>query len=42
MLLSAAARVATLGGVPAGAFAVVTDENSTRFGTGRRVALGQR
>jgi hypothetical protein len=40
LLLSVAAEVAALPGVPSGAFAVVTDDNSEEMGTGRRVALG--
>lgn len=38
-LLSAGSRVATLAGVPAGAFAIVTDTEAPDMGTGRRVAL---
>ena len=38
-LLAAASRVATREGVPAGAFAMVTDTNAPRVGMGRRVAL---
>ncbi|WP_328470984.1 hypothetical protein OHA21_06060 [Actinoplanes sp. NBC_00393] len=38
-LLSAASRVATLDGVPAGAFAMVTDDEAAEFGLGRRVDL---
>ncbi|MEU5910253.1 hypothetical protein [Micromonospora sp. NPDC047527] len=38
-LLAAASRVATLDGVPTGAFAMVTDEAAPEFGMGRRVAL---
>ena len=38
-LLVAASRVAGLAGVPAGAFAVVTDDSATEFGSGRRVGL---
>jgi hypothetical protein len=38
-LLAAASRVATRQGVPAGAFAMVTDTNAPRFGMGRRVNL---
>jgi hypothetical protein len=38
-LLAAASRVATLGGVPAGAFAVVTDDGAPECGMGRRVDL---
>ncbi|MEV6600026.1 hypothetical protein AB0M36_24690 [Actinoplanes sp. NPDC051346] len=38
-LLAAASRVATRDGVPAGAFAMVTDTNAPRFGLGRRVSL---
>lgn len=44
-LLRAASRIATRPGVPAGAFAMVTDTNAPRFGMGRRVGLpvgGQR
>ncbi|MFI6680670.1 class I SAM-dependent methyltransferase [Kribbella sp. NPDC050470] len=41
-LLSTAVAVAALPGVPAGAFAVITDEESEEIGTGRRVALGGR
>ncbi|MFD7156539.1 hypothetical protein ACFV9C_18210 [Kribbella sp. NPDC059898] len=40
ILLSAAREVASLPGVPAGAFAVVTDDKSECIGTGRHVALG--
>jgi hypothetical protein len=39
VLLSVAANVAALPGVPSGAFAVVTDDTSEDIGTGRRVAL---
>jgi hypothetical protein len=39
VLLSVAAAVATLPGVPEGAFAVVTDEDQQDLGTGRRVDL---
>ncbi|MEV6270910.1 hypothetical protein AB0L64_27355 [Kribbella sp. NPDC051936] len=39
VLLSVAADVAALPGVPSGAFAVVTDDSSEEIGTGRRVAL---
>ncbi|TCO44924.1 hypothetical protein EV646_10996 [Kribbella antiqua] len=39
VLLSVAADVAALPGVPSGAFAVVTDDKSDEIGTGRRVAL---
>jgi hypothetical protein len=38
-LLAAASRVATREGVPAGAFAMVTDTNAPYFGMGRRVNL---
>lgn len=38
-LLKAASRVATRKGVPAGAFAMVTDTNAPRLGMGRRVDL---
>ena len=38
-LLAAASRVATRAGVPAGAFAMVTDTNAPQFGMGRRVDL---
>ncbi|MEU6526481.1 hypothetical protein ABZ892_27535 [Streptomyces sp. NPDC046924] len=38
-LLAAASRVATLPGVPAGAFAVVSDDEAEEFGLGRRIAL---
>jgi hypothetical protein len=38
-LLSAASRVATRTGVPAGAFAMVTDTDAPQFGMGRRVRL---
>lgn len=38
-LLTAASRVATRAGVPAGAFAVVTDTNAPQYGLGRRVPL---
>jgi hypothetical protein len=38
-LLAAASRVATREGVPAGAFAMVTDTNAPQFGMGRRVNL---
>lgn len=38
-LLAAASRVATRAGVPAGAFAMVTDTNAPRYGMGRRVNL---
>ncbi|OKJ24151.1 hypothetical protein AMK21_02910 [Streptomyces sp. CB00316] len=38
-LLAVASRVATLPGVPAGAFAVVSDDEAEDFGRGRRVAL---
>ncbi|WP_067499093.1 hypothetical protein [Actinoplanes sp. TFC3] len=38
-LLRAASRVATREGVPAGAFAMVTDTNAPRVGMGRRVEL---
>jgi hypothetical protein len=39
VLLSVAAAVAALPGVPSGAFAVVTDDQSDEVWTGRRVAL---
>lgn len=38
-LLAVASRVATLDGVPAGAFAMVTDDEAEEFGMGRRVDL---
>jgi hypothetical protein len=38
-LLSAASRVAGLEGVPAGAFAMVTEDAAEEFGMGRRVDL---
>ncbi len=38
-LLAVASEVAVLGGVPAGAFAMVTDDEAEEFGMGRRVAL---
>ncbi|MGI5486731.1 hypothetical protein [Microtetraspora malaysiensis] len=38
-LLAVASRAATLDGVPAGTFAVVTDDNAEEFGLGRRVDL---
>lgn len=38
-LLDAASRAALLDGVPAGAFAMVTDDKAEEFGLGRRVAL---
>jgi hypothetical protein len=38
-LLAAASRVATRDGVPAGAFAMVTDTDAPQFGMGRRVNL---
>jgi hypothetical protein len=38
-LLAAASRVATRTGVPAGAFAMVTDTNAPQYGMGRRVNL---
>jgi hypothetical protein len=38
-LLAAASRVATRAGVPAGAFAMVTDTNAPQYGMGRRVNL---
>ena len=41
-LLAAASRVATRKGVPAGAFAMVTDTAAPRFGMGRRVNLPAR
>lgn len=39
VLLHVAADVAALPGIPAGAFAVVTDDQSEEIGNGRRVAL---
>jgi hypothetical protein len=39
VLLSVAANVAALPGIPSGAFAVVTDDTSEEIGTGRRAAL---
>ena len=39
VLLDVATAVATLPGVPEGAFAVVTDEDQQELGTGRRVEL---
>ncbi|MGP2440898.1 hypothetical protein [Streptomyces sp. JW3] len=41
-LLTVASRVATLPGVPAGTFAVVSDDEAEETGTGRRVALPHR
>ncbi len=38
-LLKAASRIATRDGVPAGAFAMVTDTNAPQLGMGRRVHL---
>jgi hypothetical protein len=38
-LLKAASRVAKLKGVPAGTFAMVTDDRAGEFGLGRRVDL---
>ncbi|XVU22966.1 hypothetical protein ACQPZJ_37705 [Actinoplanes sp. CA-054009] len=38
-LLQAASRVATRKGVPAGAFAMITDTNTPKVGMGRRVSL---
>jgi hypothetical protein len=38
-LLAAAARIADLPGVPAGVFAMVTDDEAEEFGLGRRVEL---
>ncbi|MDP9842670.1 hypothetical protein [Streptosporangium lutulentum] len=38
-LLVAASRVAALDGVPAGAFAVITDDEAAEFGLGRRIDL---
>ncbi|MFF0470577.1 hypothetical protein ACFYPX_24465 [Micromonospora zamorensis] len=38
-LLRVASQVAALGRVPAGAFAIVTDDEAEEFGMGRRVAL---
>ena len=38
-LLKAASRVAVRDGVPAGAFAMLTDTNAPQFGLGRRVDL---
>ncbi|MCU1543164.1 MAG: hypothetical protein JWM50_1029 [Microbacteriaceae bacterium] len=38
-LLSVAARIADLPGVPAGVFAMVTDDEAEEFGQGRRVDL---
>ncbi|MBE4737568.1 hypothetical protein HW845_22245 [Streptomyces sp. ND05-3B] len=38
-LLAVASRVATLPGVPAGAIAVVSNDEAEGFGLGRRVAL---
>ncbi|WP_106330137.1 hypothetical protein [Actinoplanes italicus] len=39
-LLAAASRVAALDDVPAGAFAMVTDDEAPEWGLGRRVPLG--
>ncbi|TDC77944.1 hypothetical protein E1193_21580 [Micromonospora sp. KC606] len=39
VLLAVASRVAALDGVPAGAFAMVTDDDAEEFGMGRRVDL---
>ncbi|MBW6436951.1 hypothetical protein KZ829_24720 [Actinoplanes hulinensis] len=39
VLLFAASRVASLDGVPAGAFAMLTDENASEIGLGRRIEL---
>ena len=39
LLLSVAARVASLPGIPSGAFAVVTDDQAEEFGAGRRIPL---
>lgn len=38
-LLAVASRVATLPGMPTGAFAVVSDDEAEEFGRGRRVTL---
>ncbi|KAB8185792.1 hypothetical protein [Microbispora catharanthi] len=38
-LLRVASRAVTLGGVPHGAFAMVTDDEAGEFGLGRRVDL---
>ncbi|MGW2770671.1 hypothetical protein [Streptomyces sp. NPDC001275] len=38
-LLAAASRVATLPGVPAGTFAVVSNDEAEEFGLGQRVTL---
>lgn len=38
-LLAVASRVATLPGIPAGAFAVFSDDETEEFGQGRRIAL---
>ncbi|MEV4517171.1 hypothetical protein AB0K00_50485 [Dactylosporangium sp. NPDC049525] len=38
-LLAAASRVAALDGVPPGTFAMVTDDQASEFGMGRRVNL---
>lgn len=38
-LLAAASRVAALDGVPAGVFAMVTDDEAAEYGMGRRVDL---
>ncbi|WBC12600.1 hypothetical protein O7600_15540 [Micromonospora sp. WMMA1998] len=40
-LLAAASRVAALDGVPGGAFAVVTDDETDEIGQGRRVNLAR-
>jgi hypothetical protein len=39
VLLAAASRVSSLDGVPAGVFAMVTDDEAEAFGMGRRVDL---
>jgi hypothetical protein len=39
VLLTVARNVAVLPGIPSGAFAVVTDDQSEEMGTGRRIAL---
>lgn len=38
-LLAVASRVAALPGVPAGTFAVISEEGAEEFGLGRRIAL---
>ena len=38
-MLAVASQVATMEGVPAGAFAMVTDDEAEEFGLGRRVEL---